>query len=305
MNKKGTKKRRAVILIILLCIILGIILAVVNFIGIANIKAFYRGITSHPEDVDHLIIENDKTTVDALTNNGMNLSQDDLGKLNDGSLTEEEKAAIILNSMNSGNASSGDGVPPQSGETENPDEQTPPEDPVQTPNNAEETTPTVPDSGKTEEDVSTPANPPQAGTPSAGETPGQSNPTTSTPATSTGKLTEEEYNKSVADLVAKVYVIKANFLATLSSFENTIISQYKALPPEQHTTATKAKIVADNMAYVTGLEAQCDAQVKEVTDALTKLMKENGKDNSLVDAINKAYANEKELKKAYYISLYK
>ena len=119
------------------------------------------------------------------------------------------------------------------------------------------------------------------------------------------KLSEEEYNKKVAELVAKIYVIKANFTSTLSAFESNIIASYKALPKEQHTTATKAKIVSDNMGYVTGLEAQCDAQVKAVTDELSALMKENGKDTSLVDAINSAYNSEKELKKAYYISLYK
>ena len=43
----------------------------------------------------------------------------------------------------------------------------------------------------------------------------------------------------------------------------------------------------------------------DITDELSALMKANGKDTSLVDAINSAYANEKELKKAYYISLYK
>lgn len=105
--------------------------------------------------------------------------------------------------------------------------------------------------------------------------------------------------------MAKIYVIKANFTSTLSTFESNIIASYKALPKEQHTTATKAKIVSDNMGYVAGLEAQCDAQVKAVTDELSALMKENGKDTSLVDAINSAYKNEKELKKAYYISLYK
>ena len=118
-------------------------------------------------------------------------------------------------------------------------------------------------------------------------------------------LSEQEYNKKVAELVAQVYVIQANFNSTLNAFENRIISEYKALPAEERTTSTKARIVSENMAYVVGLEAQCDAQIKEITDALTKLMNENNKDTSLVDSINKAYQNEKELKKAYYISLYK
>lgn len=86
--------------------------------------------------------------------------------------------------------------------------------------------------------------------------------------TVTSTLSEEEYNKKVADLVAKMYVVKANFTSTLSAFEANIISSYKSLPAEQRTSATKAKIVSDNMSYVTGLEAQCDAQVKAITDEL-------------------------------------
>ena len=123
--------------------------------------------------------------------------------------------------------------------------------------------------------------------------------------TAAGKMTEEQYNTRVSELVAKMYSIKADFITQLSAFESRIISEYKALPKEQRTSATKTRIVSENMSYVMGLEAQCDAQVKAVTDELTAIMTANGKPTTLVDQINAAYVSEKEIKKAYYVSLYK
>ncbi len=123
--------------------------------------------------------------------------------------------------------------------------------------------------------------------------------------TSSNGVTDEEYNRKVAELVAQIYVIKSDFMSQLSSFESNIINAYKALPEEQRTTATKARIVSENMGYVAGLEAQCDAQVSAVTSELSAFLISCGKDTSLVNSIQAAYANEKELKKAYYISLYK
>ena len=118
-------------------------------------------------------------------------------------------------------------------------------------------------------------------------------------------MTEEEYNMRVSELVAKMYSIKADFNSKLSSFESRVIAEYKALPEEQRTSATKARIVSENMSYIMGLEAQCDAQVKAVTDELYSIMTASGKQTTLVDQINAAYISEKENKKAYYISLYK
>lgn len=121
----------------------------------------------------------------------------------------------------------------------------------------------------------------------------------------TGVMSEEQYNQRVAELVAKMYSIKADFLGQLSAFESRIKAEYSALPKEQQTTATKARIVSENMSYIMGLEAQCDAQVSAVTSELTTIMVANGKPTTLVDQINAAYISEKEAKKAYYVSMYK
>lgn len=317
MEKKSTKNVRARIFVILLLLLLAAALALM-LANCGNIKALYRGLTTEADDIGRLLEQNKKDTAGALSNVGIHVSDDDFDKVNDGSLTEEEIAAIILNGIEAGKTGT---EKPDSADTEQTnadvsDSKTPDvTDPPETPDGGKQ-----PDSSETQGDSgqnkpATDGNNGGTGTQTTPISPDKTTPDKTTPtvpstevtpvAPQPGKLSDDEYNKKVADLVAKVYVIKANFLATLSSFESKVISEYKALPDEQRTGATKAKIVSDNMSYVAGLEAQCNAQVKAVTDELTALMKENGKDTALVDAINEAYAREKELKKAYYISLYK
>lgn len=333
MENKSTKSVRARVLLTLLILILAIILGVF-FVYRDNIKAVWRGLTTDTGDIGEMIQKSQTQTKNALSDAGMNVSEDDFNKLNNGDLSQEEIEAIIYDSLSGaekdpvkepvsdtgsetaaegetpGNkADSGDGK--TTGSSAEPSSKDQPSSDGKQPSSApggqsENASGKTPSSGKNPSGSKPPGSTQTKDPTAASTTQGTFSPQPGTTSPiGTAKLSEEEYNKKVAELVAKIYVIKANFTSTLSAFESNIIASYKALPKEQHTTATKAKIVSDNMGYVTGLEAQCDAQVKAVTDELSALMKENGKDTSLVDAINSAYKSEKELKKAYYISLYK
>ena len=301
MDKKRKKSVLGRVLLFLLLLLLAgcIVLAVTNC---GNIKALYKGLTTDVDDIGQMLEQNTKETVSLLANLGINVSDEDFDKVNSGELNEEEIAAILLDGLNAG----GDPVDATSGaeSTDSTENAAVPDAKENSSVSSATETPSVP--ANTDSSGKGTAPPASSGTNTSSETAtvAPSTPVNTVP-TVQAPLSEEEYNKKVADLVAKIYVIKANFVSTLSAFENQIISEYKALPEEQRTSATKAKIVSDNMSYVAGLEAQCDAQVKAVTDELTALIQENGKDTALVDAINTAYAKEKELKKAYYISLYK
>ncbi|MGN1120811.1 MAG: hypothetical protein ACI4RV_00510 [Eubacteriales bacterium] len=300
MDKKRKKSVLGRVLLLLLLLLLAgcIVLAVTNC---GNIKALYKGLTTDVDDIGQMLEQNTKETVGLLANLGINVSDEDFDKVNSGELNEEEIAAILLDGLNAG----GEPVDVTSGaeSTDSTENAAVPDAKENSSVSSVTETPSVP--ANTDSSGKGIAPPASSGTnTSETATVAPSTPVNTVP-TVQAPLSEEEYNKKVADLVAKIYVIKANFVSTLSAFENKIISEYKALPDEQRTSATKAKIVSDNMSYVAGLEAQCDAQVKAVTDELTVLIQENGKDTALVDAINTAYAKEKELKKAYYISLYK
>lgn len=274
MSREKHKNRvlKYILIVLFLIVIISGIFLVVNY---RNVVAFYKGMTTDADTLSGQLDKNKQDTADALINSGINVSEEDMNKLNDGNLTKEEIADLLLGSMEK-----------LSGEDEKKEEQKKEEELPVGDSTKEDNQPAE----KEKSDIITeiPEVVPEI-----------------VPDIKDNGLSEQEYNKKVAELVAQVYVIQTNFNSTLNEFENRIISEYKALPPEQRTASTKAKIVADNMAYMVGLEAQCDAQIKEVTDALTKLMTENNKDTALVDSIKKAYENEKELKKAYYISLYK
>ena len=311
-QEKNKGKKKWIVLTIFL-----ILLAVIVFFAVKNlenIKALYKGLTTDTTQIGMLIQQNQKDTVGALSNSGINVSEEDFKKFNEGNLSEEEISEIIFNSMSSGSSQTADNNNQEENANENAsaegsqdaNNQTSESNSSSVSNNSQDSQNSSSQSSDSSNNSGTTQNNQTTSSASGNSSAaGSSQTNTNTASTPSGALSEDEYNKKVADLVAKIYVIKGNFLALLSEFENKIISDYKALPSSQRTNAKKAQIVADNMSYIAGLEAQCDAQVKAVTDELTALMKAQGKDTSLVDAINKAYAQEKELKKAYYISLYK
>ena len=288
MEKKKffTVKRLILFIIVILLIVAGVVL----LINYPNIKALYKGMTTNPDDIQQQIVQNNQNIADALTESGISLTKEELDLFSDGSLSQDEISAMILKGMTEGSVdealSNADNSEGDENATENA--------------NA-----TAPETGTNSPDKKSN----NAGTGKSNVSNGNSNSTQPSPNASTlpdsSDKDEAEYNKKVADLVAKVYVIKANFTSLLAALEDSAISSYKALPASERTHASKAKIVSDNMSYVLGLEAQCDAQVKAVTDELTALLKQYGKDTALVDSINSAYQQEKELKKAYYLSLYK
>ncbi len=293
MSKKRKKfKLLKIIVIAIVFVIAAAVLVVIRTYGFSNIMALYRGLTTKPEKIQNLLDQNKQATDKALADIGVTVEENMVERIEKGELTEDELAAMIYESMQNPEtvtAETGD-VSGSQGE----------EDYVIVPAEEENTTPSSTNSNGQNDGGST-GGPDNSGA-GAGNTGANADGNVNEPKTLTAE--EEEFNKRTAELVAKMYVIKADFMGTLSSFEANIKAQYKSLPAEERTQATKAKIVSENMSYITGLEAQCDAQVKAVTDELTELLTANGKDTSLVDAINSAYANEKELKKAYYISLY-
>ena len=275
MENKSTKSVRARVLLTLLILILAIILGVF-FVYRDNIKAVWRGLTTDTGDIGEMIQKSQTQTKNALSDAGMNVSEDDFNKLNNGDLSQEEIEALIYDSLSGaekdpvkepvsdtgsetaaegetpGNkADSGDGK--TTGSSAEPSSKDQPSSDGKQPSSApggqsENASGKTPSSGKNPSG-SKPSGSTQTKDPTAASTtqgtfspqPGTTSPI------GTAKLSEEEYNKKVAELVAKIYVIKANFTSTLSAFESNIIASYKALPKEQHTTATKAKIVSDNM----------------------------------------------------------
>lgn len=115
---------------------------------------------------------------------------------------------------------------------------------------------------------------------------------------------KDETDEKISQQIAKMYVLKAQYTSALEGLRSSIIAEYKALPKDKHTTASKEALGKKALGMAASLESSCDANVNAVISELKSILSAAGRDMSLVSSIQTAYNNEKQLKKAYYINMY-
>ncbi len=115
---------------------------------------------------------------------------------------------------------------------------------------------------------------------------------------------ERDYDAELAELIGQVYVLEASFSGSLDNLVSSAIAEYKALPAEQHTDTNKWNIGLRYLGIATSMEASCDQQMATILSQIESILVASGGDMKLLDEIKSAYANEKILKKNYYLSLY-
>lgn len=106
----------------------------------------------------------------------------------------------------------------------------------------------------------------------------------------------------IKELVAKLYVLRAQYIDTLDKLIAQAKSEYLALPASERTSAGKQKVLLKYLGQASAMESSCDASVNELLAELSTLLQKTGGDMSLIDEIKKTYRQEKSLKKAAYIS---
>ena len=79
-------------------------------------------------------------------------------------------------------------------------------------------------------------------------------------------------------------------------------AEYLALPAEKRTTTQLAKMAKGYLSRANALEKECDGKMDEVIRAMETLIRDNNGDLGLVDTVVYTYANEKSLKKSWYMS---
>ena len=125
------------------------------------------------------------------------------------------------------------------------------------------------------------------------------------PAESRQPENEESANeKLLSRYLAEIYVMKAEYTAWLEDTYDRAIEEYNALDEDQRTTSAKYSIGMSCMKEALAKEKECDARMTELEQKITALLKDMGRDTSLVDEIQSAYEEEKSLKKAYYLGLH-
>lgn len=111
-----------------------------------------------------------------------------------------------------------------------------------------------------------------------------------------------DYEKKLNELIAKVYVLREEFLIKLDNLQAAAIADYKAIPADQRTTKTVASLVSGYMAKGLKMEKDCDERIKEIVLEMETLLAENEGDLNIAQTVYDTYLEEKSLKKAWYMA---
>ena len=328
-QKKKSKGKKVVLWII--GILLALILALTVFLiknphWVSHIKAVYLALTQSEEQLQEKIDKANNDRIEAVQREGYVNSPEIEAALAEGKITSQQHTQILLGKLTleaalsqTQNVPSNEEqqIPVADIEKENEDEQ------IIVPENkeeerAEETAQPVPE--KTEQKDAQPENKPVEVKPDTGSTSteqkapvNQEKPAADTKPVQNPENTvsappaaanQSQVDEKVAELITKMYVLKANYVSQIEGLVSQMKAEYVKLPPEQGTTSAKQSIASGYMAKINAMEAQCDAQVNAVVSELKTLLKNNGRDTALADAIVSTYNAEKENTKAYYINTY-
>ena len=123
-----------------------------------------------------------------------------------------------------------------------------------------------------------------------------------TPPPEPPKPAENTYQKELSALIARVYVLREEYTLALDTMYADAKAEYLALPAEKRTKTHLLKMARSYLSRASALEKECDGKMDEIVRAMEKLLRENDGDLGLVDTVVYTYANEKSLKKSWYMS---
>lgn len=113
---------------------------------------------------------------------------------------------------------------------------------------------------------------------------------------------DPEYQKKLSAIVAEVYVLREKYTIELDNMYAAAKEEYKAMPKSGRTTEKLSKWAAGYVTRATKLEKTCDTSMDDIVGRMEDLIRANNGDLSLVDTVVYTYANEKSLKKAFYMA---
>ncbi|MBQ7660511.1 MAG: hypothetical protein IJS44_00475 [Clostridia bacterium] len=105
-------------------------------------------------------------------------------------------------------------------------------------------------------------------------------------------------------VLAEIYLLRAEFLNRIDALIDNAIVRYKALPKEKRGTVAKLNIGQALMADGEDLETECDGRMQALLDRLRALLVEGGEPTDILNEIEDAYKEQKQLKKVELINKY-
>lgn len=148
-----------------------------------------------------------------------------------------------------------------------------------------------------------PAEVPEQELPPAAQSP-SSEPQTPAPSTQPTPASPNElsYETQLQEIVDRVYALREEYLLALDTLQAMAIEDYLAIPVENRNASGLASFVADYIGRATDLEKECDGKMDKLLLELDTLLRTYDQNQELVDAVKYTYAQEKSLKKAWYMS---
>ena len=110
------------------------------------------------------------------------------------------------------------------------------------------------------------------------------------------------YEQQLSAVIAKVYVLREDFLGRLDSMMTQAIAAFKEIPKDERTPSRLASFASGYLSQGLAMESQCDAMVEAIIVELETLLQENNGDLSIAQTVYDTYVEEKSLKKAWYMA---
>ena len=121
----------------------------------------------------------------------------------------------------------------------------------------------------------------------------------SSSSSSTAALSGSSHTTETTDAKVNAYVRRLRNLQKRSSKKlyqtaSSAYSEYMEHPVEERNLALKVSIVLGKTMELTKLQSECDKEFKEIVTELRQYLRENGYDQSIADAAEKEYKEEKD-----------
>ena len=110
------------------------------------------------------------------------------------------------------------------------------------------------------------------------------------------------YKEQLQDIVDRVYALRTEYVTALETLEAEASAAYKAMPASEKTKKNLIDFASTYISKATNLEKECDAKMDVLVKDLEALQKKYGQSYELVEQMIYTYANEKSLKKAWYMA---
>ena len=113
---------------------------------------------------------------------------------------------------------------------------------------------------------------------------------------------EPTYQELLQAIVDRAYALRSEYIGALEKMESEARSEYGTIPPDQRTKKRLVDFASTYISRATNMEKDCDKKMDQIVSDLDALQKRFGQSKELVEQVKYTYANEKSLKKAWYMS---